>query len=140
MKDRSYIHPTPEIAQSFFTTSPASPICMLNLLKFKEMADYSNHAELAPASPISGQAAYRAYMKAVATLLEQAGAKVLFSGKTHPYLIGPSEASWDLMLLVRYPSRSAMVKFASSEAYQKVAGHRTAALADSRLLPIDAAE
>jgi len=49
-------------------------------------------------------------------------------------VIGPSEESWDEAILVEYPSRSAFVSMVTNEAYQQISEHRTAALADSRLI------
>ncbi|WP_246255857.1 hypothetical protein [Cyclobacterium plantarum] len=42
---------------------------------------------------------------------------------------------WDAILLVEHKSVSKFMGFANSEDYLKNAGHRSAALEDSRLLP-----
>jgi uncharacterized protein (DUF1330 family) len=52
-------------------------------------------------------------------------------------LIGPADARWDRVLLVRYPDLGAFLAMTQNPDYQAGAGHRTAALADSRLLPIE---
>ena len=70
------------------------------------------------------------------SLLAAAGGRVIFSGSAEHFLIGPMEEAWDHVLLVRYPSAQAFLGFASDSAYLAGAGHRTAALADSRLLPM----
>ena len=109
---------------------------MLNLLRFKEVADYSNSPELAPTEPLSGKKAYQVYMISVGGQLNKMGAKVNFMGPCGDFVIGPSSESWDMMLLVEYPSVEVFMAFTQSEHYQKFAGHRTAAVEDSRLLPI----
>ena len=43
---------------------------------------------------------------------------------------------WDTVLLVKHKSIAAFMAFATNEEYLKGVGHLTAALADSRLLPI----
>lgn len=52
------------------------------------------------------------------------------------FLIGPSDELWDKVLLVEHESVARFMAFAQDEAYLKYAGHRTASLDDSRLLPI----
>jgi hypothetical protein len=61
---------------------------------------------------------------------------VLFSGTCAPFLIGPQDESWDHVLLVRQASKAAFLAFASDPESQRITAHRTAAISDSRLLPI----
>lgn len=131
-----YIEPTQEQGAAFFGNPPQGPVVMLNLLRFRDTADYSAHPELAPDSPISGAEAYKRYARHAMPLLERAGSEVLFSGSAGAHLIGPTEERWDMVLLVRHPSAQEFLAFASDEEYLAGLGHRTAALEDSRLLPI----
>jgi len=133
-----YIDVTPEQGRQFFTQPDDGPIVMLNLLRFRDVADYSKDPNLAPPAPISGAAAYLAYKAAVAPLLESAGSELIFAGSAGPFLIGPEESHWDEVLLVRHKSRPAFLGFAQNPAYLAIKGHRTAALSDSRLLPVKA--
>jgi hypothetical protein len=109
---------------------------MLNLLRFRLIADYSTTPELAPASPISGEAAYRLYMEHTLPHLTASGGEVLFFGKGGEFLIGPSDERWDAAMLVRQSSVAAFLEFASNQDYLSGMGHRVAALEDSRLLPL----
>ncbi len=68
--------------------------------------------------------------------LRQAGGDVIFVGKGGQVLIGPPDERWDLVMLVRHASVEAFLSFASNEDYLAGIGHRTAALEDSRLLPL----
>lgn len=133
-----YIDPTPEAARAFFSSAEEGPVVMLNLLRFREYADYSAAPKLAPDEPITGARAYRRYMAHAAPFVEAAGGEVLFSGTGGANLIGPSDERWDHVLLVRYPSANAFRKFTSDPGYLAGLGHRSAALADSRLLPLTA--
>lgn len=110
-------------------------IVMLNMLRFRSVANYSKSKELDPGKPISGREAYRLYMAATAPILEKAGGELLYFGGSQDFLIGPTEEQWDAILLVKYPSADVFIRFAQSEDYLKTAGHRFAALEDSRLLP-----
>ncbi|MFC5044842.1 DUF1330 domain-containing protein [Aquimarina hainanensis] len=134
---KNYLHATPETGKQFYLDfHKKGEIVMLNLLKFKVTADYSALPALRPAETITGAAAYALYMKHTAPLLEQAGSRILFSGTGKEYLIGPEGEQWDAVLLVAHVSVEVFMKFAQSEDYLQYAGHRTAALEDSRLLPL----
>ena len=60
----------------------------------------------------------------------------MFLGNGGHYLIGPSEERWDAVMLVRQSSAAAFLAFASNPDCLAGLGHRTAALQDSRLLPL----
>jgi uncharacterized protein (DUF1330 family) len=136
MSAECYIEPTEAAGRALAMRGLTGPVVMLNLLRFREIADYSNSPELAPAEPISGAAAYQRYAEHTRPLLAVAGGEVLFMGETAGYLIGPADARWDLVLLVRHRSVADLLAFASDADYLAGKGHRTAALADSRLLPM----
>lgn len=111
---------------------------MLNLLRYRAVADYSATSELAPPSPITGEAAYRLYMEHTFPFLRESGGEVLFFGRGGEFLIGPREERWDAVLLVRQASVASFFAFATNRAYLAGIGHRLAALEDSRLLPLAA--
>lgn len=94
--------------------------------------------QLAPATPIAGEAAYRLYMEHTLPHLEKSGGKLLFFGQGGSFLIGPDHERWDAVMLVQQSSPAALMAFASNAEYLAGMGHRTAALEDSRLLPIQA--
>ena len=68
--------------------------------------------------------------------LERSGGKLLSFGRGGPFLIGPTEERWDAAMLVQQESLEAFMAFASNREYLAGLGHRTAALEDSRLLPL----
>ncbi|MDF3288156.1 hypothetical protein [Streptomyces silvisoli] len=109
---------------------------MLNLLRFREVADYSGFPHLAPSAPVSGAAAYDQYVRHTLPFLAASGGSVQFFGTGGPYFIGPPDERWDLVMLIRQSSIQDFFAFASNEEYQAGIGHRTAALEDSRLLPL----
>ena len=96
------------------------PVAMLNLLAFK---------------PDGGQERYAAYGAAVLPLLEGVGGRVVFQGAAAPVVIGTE--SWDLVLLVEYPTRGAFLEMIQSAEYQAIAHLRTEALARGELHPLD---
>lgn len=132
----AYLEVSPEQGAAFFGTPEAGPVVMLNLLRFRDMADYSHAPDLAPDGPVSGREAYDRYMRDMRPLLEASGGSVLFSGSSAGFLIGPQDEAWDHVLLVRQASKAAFLAFASDPQAQRITAHRTAAISDSRLLPI----
>lgn len=109
---------------------------MLNLLRFRERADYEAHPHLAPDAKISGRQAYDLYVGHTQPYLEALGGSVILVGDAQPFLIGPTNETWDAAMLVRHSSLDAFLGMANDPGCMAGAGHRAAALEDSRLLPI----
>lgn len=126
----AYIEPTPEQIQTFVGSDVGGPIVMLNLLSFREQAEYPAGSEHAPCT---GREAYARYGAAVMSFLNAVGGRPIWRGAVDQTLIGPNE-SWDVMLLVEYPSRQKFLEMAMNPEYLQIAVHRTAALRDSRLV------
>ena len=63
---------------AFFSRNISDPVTMLNLLRFREVADYSAHPELMPDEPISGAAAYQKYIDYTLPLLKETGGDLVF--------------------------------------------------------------
>jgi uncharacterized protein (DUF1330 family) len=132
----NYIEVTPQQGARFFASAGPGEVVMLNLLRFRERADYSHAPELEPAGGISGAEAYRRYMDGIEPLLEASGGELVFAGRPDFFLIGPQDEKWDFMMLVRQKDAASFLAFASNPAAQAITRHRTAAVADSRLLPL----
>ncbi len=133
---KRYIDPTQEQGRSLFTKGIEGPVSMLNLLRFRETADYRAHPDLAPETEISGRQAYAIYSRHTLPYLEALGGSVTFSGEAQPFLIGPTDETWDVAMVVRHASLEAFLSMATDPGYMAGIGHREAALEDSRLLPI----
>lgn len=136
MKKR-YIDVTQEAGKAFVQRNIQGRFTMLNLLRFKEIADYSAFPNLAPSQEISGAEAYQRYLKHTWDIIQQYGSKIIFQGKGASFTIGPSDEYWDLVLLVEHRSVQDFLSFAQNQDYLAIAGHRTAALEDARLLAIE---
>jgi hypothetical protein len=132
----AYLEPTQEAGRAFWQRGIAGPVVMLNLLRFRAVADYSAHPDLAPATPISGAEAFDRYIAHTLPYLKESGGALLFMGAADRFLIGPAEERWDLAALVRQSNVQSFMAFAGNAAYLAGLGHRTAALEDSRLLPL----
>jgi hypothetical protein len=58
----NYLEPTQESGRALVLRRMRGEIVMLNLLRFREVADYSAAPELAPETAISGAAAFELYI------------------------------------------------------------------------------
>jgi uncharacterized protein (DUF1330 family) len=126
------IEPSPEKVQKLVAdASDESPIVMINLLRYRDRAEYPRGSD---AAPCSGAEAYQRYGALVVPMLGEVGAKVLWRGRVAQMVIGPDSEQWDDALLVEYPSRRAFLAMVGRADYQRAAMHRSAALADSRLI------
>jgi uncharacterized protein (DUF1330 family) len=110
-----------EALEAFAKRAGDGPVFMLNLLEFR---------------PAGGAERYAEYSEAVAPLLERAGGRAIFAGRPAEHLIG--EGSWDLMILVSYPTRQAFLDMVSSAEYLEIAHLRSEALVRSELRAMDA--
>ena len=133
----NYLEPSQDAGRALMMRGIAGPVSMLNLLRFRAVADYAGFAKLAPAEPISGRAAFQRYIDHTMPYLRASGGSLTFLGSGGPWLIGPERERWDVAMLVRQSSVDAFIAFASNAAYLEGMGHRTAAVQDSRLLPLE---
>lgn len=136
MSEAPYLSVTDEAGRAFFMRNIQGPIVMLNLLRFRNVADYGASPELAPDAPISGEQAFQRYIDHTTPFLAACGGAIRFLGKGGSWLIGPEGEAWDMAMLIEQESVASFIGWNSHEDYLKGIGHRTAALLDSRLLPL----
>ena len=116
---------SPEQMKAMMEKGPNGPIYMVNLLKFKERADYKDGRN----TDLSGRDAYLIYAKAVVDLLPKFGGKAIFAADVSFLALGQVEELWDEIAIAAYPNRQAMVQMAMSEEWSEIAVHREAGLA-----------
>ena len=131
-----YLEPSQEAGMALFSGKIKGSVTMLNLLQFKPVADYSASPELSDGTTISGRDAFQKYINHTLPFLSQSGGEMIFLGEGGNYFIGPQDERWDTMMLIRQNSLQDFMQFASNAEYLKGIGHRTAAICDSRLLPL----
>lgn len=128
----SSINPSREQLAAFAASIPAdTPILMLNLLRYREQAAYPTDSGQ---NPCSGREAYARYSRIALGKVRGVGGDVQLLAAVQLALIAPAEEAWDELLLVRYPSKAAFLGMLADPEYQAATLHRTAALADSRLI------
>ena len=122
VENRSY--PDSEQIRALRRASAGDPIVMVNLLKFRDKAQYPDGRD----AHLSGREAYNRYGIEVAKLVRAIGGKVLFTGDVTFLTIGQVEHLWDEVALAQYPSRAAFLEMAMSPECQEIAVHREAGL------------
>ncbi len=113
-----------------------TPIVMLNLVRYKEHADYGERTDVAPCS---GREAYLQHYVPAFNQVTQAegiaGIQVLYLGTVLARVVGSANEEWDEIALVEYPSFAAFRAVTESPKYKaEAAHHRKAALEDWRLI------
>ncbi len=121
------IHPDQQALNNMASGAPDEPVYMLNLLKYRETAQQGFGVD-----GLSGEAAYREYGRRFAQLHPRFGREPVWMGLAENTIIG--EEDWDVIILVRYPTRKQFVDMLNDPDYQAIAPIRAAALQDSRLI------
>lgn len=126
------VEPTPERFEAFAKDAdPPAPLIMINLLRYREQAEYPDAFD---AEPCTGREAYQRYGAVAAGQIAAVGGRVLWAGAVAASVIAPDSEEWDDAVLVEYPTRDAFLKMLSEPAYLAAVPHRGAALSDSRLI------
>jgi uncharacterized protein (DUF1330 family) len=119
--------PTDQQIQALMQGPSEGSIRMINLLKFKAKAEYEDGSSEGCAN---GMEAYLRYGEALGEgILEAAGATVIYSEPVVQGVIGDAAAvDFDVVAIVKYPSRQAFIDMTSSQAYIDAHRHREAGL------------
>jgi uncharacterized protein (DUF1330 family) len=110
------------------------PIRMINPLEFREEADYGDATDPAEDGTSTGAEAYARYGEVAMAEVQNVGGSQFYAGIADMTVIGPESESWDLVAIVEYPNRTAFLEMISKPSYQACVFHRTAGLADTRII------
>ena len=124
MEVKNAIMPNETQLKEFEEQGEDKPIFMVNLLKFKEKAQYPDKRE----TNLTGEEAYAIYSEEVAIHLAKVGGKPVFGGDVQRLMLGEVEDLWDKVAIASYPSRKAMLQMISDPDYIESAQHRVAGL------------
>jgi len=124
------IDPSADQVRALRDAGRGGPVVMLNLLKFRERANYPSGSPHAPCSE-----AYLRYQTAfVETVGEISHAEVVWEGRVDTAFIGDADQDWHKCLPVRYPSRQHFLSMMANAAYRDALVHRYAGLERTVLL------
>lgn len=129
----AYIDPDRSNWQRFKDLPRDTPIHMLNLIKFRDLAEYPvghpNHGK-----GLTGAQAYAIYRAGFQALVAESGAAMVWEAPLECVVTGPV-GEWDEAFVMGYPDSAAFMAMVKDEDYiRDVVPHRTAAVADSRLI------
>ena len=124
MEVKNSVIPNKDQMDEFLEGDIESPISMVNLLKFKEKAEYGDGRD----TNLSGKEAYMIYGMEVREHLKKVGGEVVFGGEISRLMLGEVEDLWDNVAVARYPSRTAMLEMMMDPDYQESEKHRSAGL------------
>lgn len=130
MKNDPSIDPSGDQVRQLRDTGPDGPFVMVNLLKFRDRAQYDDDRN-EPAR--SGREAYALYEHVVFSVAvhDVGGAEIVYQGPVNQLFIGPIDdpaTDWDEVLLVRYPSKKHFLAMLADDTYRAALVHRQAAL------------
>ena len=132
----AHIDPDREAWELFKSLPRDQPIQMLNLVKLKPQAEYpDDHPD--HGKPLSGLDAYRAYGRTTAHIFGRVGGRQVWAGRPQVMVTGPAAETWDLAFIAEYPTSEAFIAMVRDPEYRELVKHRTAAVADSRLLRLE---
>ena len=115
----------PEQMAQMAEKGPEGPIFMVNLLKFKEKAEYVDGRE----TDFAGREAYQLYGAGVDGLLPEYGGRIFLMADVTFLSLGQVEELWDEVAIAAYPDRNSLLRMSSSQEWQDLAIHRAAGLA-----------
>ena len=124
MKYENALIPNDKQMKEFTEGDINTPIYMVNLLKFKNKAEYEDGRK----TNLSGEEAYAIYGLEVMEHLKKIGGESIFSGVVNRLMLGEVEDLWDWIAVVRYPSRKAMLEMITNPDYLESEKHRSAGL------------
>ncbi len=130
MTTMNALEPTHEQLERFIASGDG-PVHMLNLLKFRDRAEYQDGRD----ADVSGRDAYFRYGGPMIELVRKAGGDMVFSAEVDGLLIGDVPEMWDMVAIVTYPSAAVMAEITQSPEFREIAPHRKAGLAGQLLIP-----
>ena len=83
---------------------------------------------------MSGEASYRLYADKMRQIVESSGGRFVWIGRVDSVVIGDSDAQFDMIGLVEYPSRQKFVEIATSDRVREIGVDRAAGLESQWLI------
>ena len=115
---------TDQQMEALLKADNGGPVCMVNLLKFREKAEYEDGRE----TDLSGIEAYQIYGAVTGSLIKELGGDVVFTSVFNGMVVGEVEELWDVMAIAKYPTLQSFIDMVASPEYLKAYHHRLAGL------------
>jgi uncharacterized protein (DUF1330 family) len=128
-----WVDPTRAAFDLFKALPRDEPIWMLNLVRYKAIADYpADH--MLHGEGLTGAQAYGRYGAESGPIFQRVGGKIVWRGAMQLMLTGPDDEFWDAVFIAHYSSAHAFMAMVTDAGYREAVKHRQAAVADSRLI------
>jgi len=131
--DPGFVDPERAQFDAFKVLPRDTSINMLNLVRFRDFAEYPEGHALCDKG-LSGAEAYALYGEESGPIFQRVGGTIIWRGTFDIMLTGPSEEKWDAVFVARYPNAGAFLEMITDAVYRQVVQHRQAAVATSRLI------
>lgn len=133
MMGEAHIDPTRAAFDAFKALPREEPIWMLNLVRFRDVADYPEGHSL-HGQGLSGAEAYKRYGEDSGPIFDRVGGQVVWRGAMQVMLTGPTDEQWDTIFIAHYPTAGAFLAMVTDPDYREAVKHRQAAVLTSRLV------
>ncbi|MCE9650924.1 MAG: DUF1330 domain-containing protein [Parvibaculum sp.] len=127
----SALEPSEAQLAAFARADQTQPVAMLNLLKFRDKAEYTDGRD---AKGMSGQDAYGLYGLVAMQKIAEVGGRMFWAAPGPATFIGGENDDWDMVVIIRYPSRAAFLEMINKPDYREAIPHRDAGLLRTALL------
>ena len=124
MKYINELRGTDQQIQDLLKKDDGGPVCMINLMKFREKAKYEDGRE----TDLTGIEAYDLYGKPTGELIAELGGEIVFTAVLKGMVVGEVEELWDVMAIAKYPTLQSFIDMISSPIYREAYHHRIAGL------------
>ena len=133
MSEEHYVDPTRANFDAFKALPRDTPINMLNLVRYRDLAVYPNGHSHA-ARNLTGAEAYAEYGRTSGPIFTRVGGKTIWRGRMEAIVTGPPDERWDAAFIAYYPSAGAFLAMVTDADYKLAVVHRQAAVLTSRLI------
>ena len=124
MQVENKLHHSDEQWDALKAMDVEGPVCMVNLLRFKDRAEYADGRD----TELSGIEAYQLYGGPMGEKIREAGGRVIHASQPIGMVVGEVEHMWDAVAIVEYPSLPEFIELIERPDVQALHPHRVAGL------------
>lgn len=129
----NFVDPTRAAFDLFKALPRDTPINMLNLVRFRDLAAYPEGHEHA-GKGWTGARAYAEYGTTSGPIFARVGGHIVWRGRFETVVTGPADEHWDAAFIAAYPHAGAFLEMVTDADYKLAVVNRQAAVATSRLI------
>lgn len=124
MRVENQLHHSDEQWAALKALNVEGPVCMVNLLRFRDRAEYADGRE----TGLTGVEAYQLYGQPMGELIRSAGGSIVHTSQPIGMVVGEVEDLWHAVAIVEYPSLPQFIELIERPDVQALQHHRAAGL------------